>query len=313
MQQQPPFDSALPEPPSSRRRRRDPSPIGRQPNQWGWGFVTLSIILITLLVFVPMVQSFWLSLQSGMGNQLSFAGLDNYKRLFGDATFLKALGNTFIYLIIQVPVMIILALMISVMLNNPKLKGRSFFRMAIFLPCVTSLVSYSLIMKSIFSGEGLVNRLLLALHLIEAPIGWTTDSLFAKVLIILSITWRWTGYNMIFYLSGLQNIDPSIYEAADLDGCSAVQKFFKITVPQLRPIILFTTITSTIGTLQLFDEVQNITNGGPANATLSISQYIYNLCFKYSPNFGYAAAVAFVVLVMIAILSAIQLKVGGKG
>ena len=209
--------------------------------------------------------------------------------------------------------MIILALMISVMLNNPKLKGRSFFRMAIFLPCVTSLVSYSLIMKSIFSGEGLVNRLLLALHLIEAPIGWTTDSLFAKVLIILSITWRWTGYNMIFYLSGLQNIDPSIYEAADLDGCSAVQKFFKITVPQLRPIILFTTITSTIGTLQLFDEVQNITNGGPANATLSISQYIYNLCFKYSPNFGYAAAVAFVVLVMIAILSAIQLKVGGKG
>ena len=313
MQQQPPFDSALPEPPSSRRRRRDPSPIGRQPNRWGWVFVTLSIILITLLVFVPMVQSFWLSLQSGMGNQLSFAGLDNYKRLFGDATFLKALGNTFIYLIIQVPVMIILALMISVMLNNPKLKGRSFFRMAIFLPCVTSLVSYSLIMKSIFSGEGLVNRLLLALHLIEAPIGWTTDSLFAKVLIILSITWRWTGYNMIFYLSGLQNIDPSIYEAADLDGCSAVQKFFKITVPQLRPIILFTTITSTIGTLQLFDEVQNITNGGPANATLSISQYIYNLCFKYSPNFGYAAAVAFVVLVMIAILSAIQLKVGGKG
>ena len=313
MQQQPPFDSALPEPPSSRRRRRDPSPIGRQPNRWGWGFVTLSIILITLLVFVPMVQSFWLSLQSGMGNQLSFAGLDNYKRLFGDATFLKALGNTFIYLIIQVPVMIILALMISVMLNNPKLKGRSFFRMAIFLPCVTSLVSYSLIMKSIFSGEGLVNRLLLALHLIEAPIGWTTDSLFAKVLIILSITWRWTGYNMIFYLSGLQNIDPSIYEAADLDGCSAVQKFFKITVPQLRPIFLFTTITSTIGTLQLFDEVQNITNGGPANATLSISQYIYNLCFKYSPNFGYAAAVAFVVLVMIAILSAIQLKVGGKG
>ena len=111
---------------------------------------------------------------------------------------------------------------------------------------------------------------------------------------------------MIFYLSGLQNIDPSIYEAADLDGCNGFQKFFKIIVPQLKPIILFTTITSTIGTLQLFDEVKNITN-----TTLTISQYIYNLCFKYTPNFGYAAAIAFVVLVMIAILSAIQMKVGG--
>ena len=166
-------------------------------------------------------------------------------------------------------------------------------------------------MKSIFSSDGLVNQMLMAMHLISEPIGWTTSPAFAKALIIISITWRWTGYNMIFYLSGLQNIDPSIYEAAELDGCNGFQKFFKIIVPQLKPIILFTTITSTIGTLQLFDEVKNITDGGPANTTLTISQYIYNLCFKYTPNFGYAAAIAFVVLVMIAILSAIQMKVGG--
>ena len=101
---------------------------------------------------------------------------------------------------------------------------------------------------------------------------------------------------MIFYLSGLQNIDDSIYEAADIDGASPFKKFTSITIPLLKPIILFTTITSTIGTLQLFDEVINITNGGPANATTTISQYIYNLCFTYTPDFGYATAVAYLIV-----------------
>jgi lactose/L-arabinose transport system permease protein len=130
------------------------------------------------------------------------------------------------------------------------------------------------------------------------------------VLIIIAITWRWVGYNMVFYLSGLQGIDKSIYEAASVDGANGFQQFFSITVPMLKPIILFTTINSTIGTLQLFDEPMNITQGGPANSTITISMYIYNLLFKYSPNFGYAAAVSYVIVVLIVILSFIQLKVG---
>ena len=117
---------------------------------------------------------------------------------------------------------------------------------------------------------------------------------------------------MIFYLAGLQGIDASIYEAAEIDGAGAWQKFKSITVPMLKPIILFTTINSTIGTLQLFDETMNITQGGPANATITISQYIYNILFKYSPDFGYAAAVSYVVVVLIVILSMIQMKVGDK-
>ncbi len=280
------------------------------PNKWGWYFVTLGTLLITLFVFYPMVQAFILSLKSGPGNQLQFAGAQNYLRLLGDTTFKKALANTLLYLIVQVPVMILLALGISVVLNDKKLKYRSLFRTAIFLPCVTSLVSYSLIMKSLFSANGLVDRLLMHLGITSQPLNWLTDPVFAKVLIIISITWRWTGYNMIFFLSGLQNIEPSIFEAAEIDGCTPFKKFVFMTVPLLKPIILFTTITSTIGTLQLFDEVQNITGGGPANATVTISQYIYNLCFKYNPNFGYAAAVAFVVFLIIAALSALQFKVG---
>jgi lactose/L-arabinose transport system permease protein len=166
-------------------------------------------------------------------------------------------------------------------------------------------------MKSVFANDGLFNQILLSIHLISQPIQWVTDPVWAKALIVIAITWRWTGYNMIFYLSGLQNIEPSIYEASEIDGASAFQKFTYMTVPLLKPIILFTTITSTIGTLQLFDEVQNITKGGPANATITISQYIYNLCFKYSPNFGYASAVAYFVVLMIIILSLLQFRVGG--
>lgn len=285
--------------------------IERKTNRWGWIFVSLSIFLITLFVFYPTVQSFITSLKSGMGNNLKFVGLDNYKRMLTDATFIKAVSNTFLYLLVQVPIMIVLALIIASMLNDKNLKFSGFFRTAIFLPCVTSLVAYSIIMKSIFASDGLVNKFLMAINIISGPIEWVTHPIWAKVLIIIAITWRWTGYNMIFYLSGLQNIDPAVYEAASIDGASTFKKFTKITIPLLKPIILFTTITSTIGTLQLFDEVVNITNGGPANATTTISHYIYNLCFTYTPNFGYAAAVVYVIVIMIVILSLIQFKIGG--
>ena len=287
--------------------RKKSSEINSSLNVKGWLFVIPSIILITVFVFYPMIQAFITSLQTGTGNNLSFAGLTNYKRLLTDSTFRKALINTVIYLIIQVPIMIILALVISSMLNDK----RGFFRTAIFLPCVTSLVAYSIIFKSLFATDGFVNAILLKINLISEPIAWITHPVWAKVLIILAITWRWTGYNMVFYLAGLQGIDASIYEAADIDGASAFVKFKNITLPLLKPIILFTTINSTIGTLQLFDEVVNITNGGPANATITISQYIYNLLFKYTPNFGYAAAVSYVIVILIVILSFIQLKAGG--
>lgn len=285
--------------------------LQRMQNRIGWSFIILPVALIVLFSFYPMIKAFITSLQAGMGMNLEFVGLENYTRLFSDPVFIEAVKNTFIYLIIQVPVMIILALFIAVMLNNKNLRFKGLFRTAIFLPCVTSLVAYSVLFKSLFATEGLFNQLLMSINLIEAPIMWLTDPFWAKVTIIIAITWRWTGYNMIFYLAGLQNIDPSIYEAAELDGASGFTRFFKITAPLLKPIILFTTILSTNGTLQLFDEVVNITAGGPANATITISQYIYNLCFKYTPDFGYAAAVSYVIVIIVAILSFIQFKVGG--
>ncbi|RZI49146.1 carbohydrate ABC transporter permease [Lactococcus kimchii] len=275
----------------------------------GNGFLIIPVLLITVLVFIPMIFALITSFQSGLPLDMKFSGIDNYKRMLSDQLFRKAFVNTFTYLIIQVPVMLFLALIISNFLNDKRLKFKGLFRTAIFLPCITSMVSYSLIMKSLFSQSGVINNLLT--HLGFHPIAWLTDPFWAKVLIIIAITWRWTGYNMIFFLSGMQNINPEIYEAASIDGATKWQQLIKVTIPNLKPIILFTSITSTIGTLQLFDEVMNITNGGPANATSTLSQYIYNLSYRYTPDFGYAAAISFVIVFFIVVLSIIQTKVGG--
>ncbi|RCW73225.1 lactose ABC transporter membrane protein [Saliterribacillus persicus] len=277
----------------------------------GWLFIILSVLGISLFYFYPMAQALILSLQSGMGANLEFVGLDNYVRLFNDPTFITALTNTVIYLLIQVPLMIVLALIFSVLLNDPTLKFKGFFRTAIFLPAVTSLVAYAVIFKYLFGNNGLINDFLVDLNIIAEPLNWLSDPLLAKITIVIAITWRWTGYNMIFYLSALQNVDKALYEAAKIDGATAIQQFFFITIPLLKPIILFTSIVSTIGTLQLFDEVMNITSGGPGNATMTISMYIYNLSFEYTPDFGYAATVSYVILILVILLSFIQFKVAG--
>lgn len=274
----------------------------------GWLFVSLAVALIALMTIYPIAKSLWLSLHSGRGVLLEFVGFGNVERLFHDPVFKKALWNTLTFLVIQVPIMIVLSLAISSCLNSSQLKYKSWFRLAIFLPCVTSLVAYSILFKSMFSLDGVVNSFLIFSHIIDEPIPWLADPFWSKVTIIVAITWRWTGYNMIFFLSAMQNVDKSIYEAARVDGVSPIKQFLFITVPLLKPVILFTSVTSTIGTLQLFDEVLNITNGGPANATMTLSLYIYNLSFTFVPNFGYAATVSYVIVVFSALLALVQFK-----
>ena len=274
----------------------------------GWAFVATAVGLIALMTLYPIGKSLWLSLHSGRGVILEFAGVSNVIRLFYDPMFKKALWNTLTFLAIQVPIMIFISLAVSSCLNSSKLRYKQWFRLAIFLPCVTSLVAYSILFKSMFELDGVVNSVLMAIHIISEPIPWLADPFWAKVTVIIAITWRWTGYNMIFFLSAMQNIDKSIYEAARIDGVSPIKQFLFITVPLLKPVILFTTVTSTIGTLQLFDEAMNITNGGPANSTMTLSLYIYNLSFSYVPNFGYAATVSYVIVVLSAVLAVVQFK-----
>ena len=275
----------------------------------GWLFIAPALVLLGIFMIYPILWSLWMSFQTGRGMNLSFGGFANIIRLTQDPIFLRALSNTFTFLLIQVPIMLVLALLFAAALNDSKLWGRGLFRTAIFLPCVTSLVAYSILFKSMFANDGVINDFLRFFGIIGEPIPWLGDPFWAKVVIIAAITWRWTGYNMIFYLAAMQNIDRSIYEAARIDGVPAWARFLYITVPMLKPVILFTTVISTIGTLQLFDEPNIITQGGPSDATLTLSLYIYNLTFRFMPSFGYSATVSWVIVLLVAVLSFAQFMV----
>ena len=274
-----------------------------------WGMIGPAVLLIVFTKFYPIFEAFCVSLTSGTGLNQTYVGISNYARVLEDGLFKTALFNTVFYLI-QVPIMLILALILASLLNSSTLKLKGIFRTAIFLPCIMATVSYSMVFRTLFSKAGMINSFLMNLGIIDVPIAWLESAWIARIVIVVAMTWRWTGYNTIFYLAGLQNIDDNIYEAARIDGANIFQQFRKITIPLLRPIILLTTITSINGTLQLFAETQNITSGGPGNATITLSNYIYKLSFVYVPQFGYASTIAFIVLIMVAVLAFVQMKMG---
>ncbi|MGD7009589.1 carbohydrate ABC transporter permease [Metabacillus sp. 84] len=271
-------------------------------------FLAPALILFIIFTVYPVIASFILSFQKFEAGAYVFNGLNNYIRLFNDEIFWTALKNTFIIFIFQVPVMLLLALILAGALNSQLLKLKGFFRVSFFLPAVTSLVAYSILFSIMLQEEGIINNALSYLGIAAVP--WLTDGFWAKASIILAMTWRWTGYNMVIFLAALQNIPEEIYEAASLDGSGKIRQFFYITIPQLKPVILFAGTLSTIGTLQLFDEPFNLTNGGPADATMTLGLYIYENGFEYF-QFGYASAIAYVVVVLVAVLTFIQFKVAG--
>lgn len=284
---------------------------GLKDNREVWRFIWIAVAIIAAFMLYPIFYSIYLSMHSMQGLRTTFVGLGNLTRMFRDSVFFRALGNNFYYLIIQVPIMMVLGLMLATLLNNPKLRFRSFFRMALFLPAVTSPVAYSVLFKMMFQTGGLINQALMATSIIAQPINWLNSPFWAKVTIVLALLWRWTGYNMMFFLAGLQNVSRDSLEAAEIDGANGFQKFIYVTVPQLKRVILFATIISTIGTIQLFDEVVNLTGGGPSNATITVSQLIYNHSFLYTSNFGYSAMLSWALVVIVAVLSFIQFRVSG--
>ncbi len=284
-------------------------------NKYGWFFISFAVVLIGIFLFYPIIYSAYLSMTSTKVGVTEFVFFNNYKKLLVDPLFITALKNTLMILAIQVPIMLLLALILATLLNNEKLKFRGVFRTAIFLPVVTSLFSSAILFKMFFAYDGIVNATLMKVGIISEPLAWLMEPRLAQIVLILTLIWRWTGYNMVFYLAGMQNISNDVYEAAKIDGANGIQTLFKITIPLLKPMILFTTIMSTIGTLQLFDEPMSLSASGttsatigPANSLLTLSVYIYNLCFKYVPNFGYASTVSWAIVFMVVTLSIIQFQ-----
>ncbi|WP_101295587.1 carbohydrate ABC transporter permease [Halegenticoccus soli] len=241
---------------------------------------------------------------------LEFVGLSNYARLFTDELFHQALFNTVFILLVQVPLMIGLALALALALNASFVRFKGVLRTTLALPVSANLVAYSTVFLLLLNEQlGVVNYALARVGV--GPIPWLTEPFWARMTIVGAVTWRWVGYNMIILLAGLQNVPRQLYEAAEIDGATRWQKFRYVTLPQLRPVLLFVVVLSTIGTFKLFAEPYIITGGGPSNATLTIVQYVYREAFV-NFNLGYASALTYALVVVVGALSIIQIRIGGE-
>lgn len=276
-------------------------------------YVFLAPMIIMFLVFMayPIIDSLRLSFHDFEGGVYRFVGFENYMVMLKDPIFWKSLGNTIIYLLIQVPIMVTLSLLLGVMVEQDFLKFRAGYRMGVFLPSITALVAYAMVFKLLLNTDyGIINHMLRAAGF--DGVDWLNTVWGARLSIIMGITWRWTGYNTIIMIAGIKGIPTELYESADMDGASFLQKIKGITIPMVKPIMLFVSITSTIGTLQLFDESYILTAGGPDNATITIGHYLYNTGFAFF-KFGYAAALSYALVIIIGVLSVIQFKMTNGG
>ena len=281
-------------------------------NRFGWFCVAPSVLFFSVFMAYPILSSLYYVTRRWKGATNTFIGLGNFVRMAHDNVFLNALTHNFIFMVIQVPIMIFLALLLAVLLNQGIKSFRGALRLAIFLPAITSLVVVSVLFRVLLQTNGFLNNVMLGAHLITSPIGWLNDAFWAKVTIMLAITWRWTGYNMVFFLVGLQSLDTQIFEAAEVDGASKVRQFFSITIPLLVPIILFSAVTSTSGTMQLIDEPNILTwQGGPSNETMTAALYIYRQAFFVNFDLGYATSMSYIVVIISGILAFIQLRLLG--
>ncbi len=285
----------------------------RYMNRVGWLFVTPAIIMFCIFMLYPILSSLVLVTRKWKGFNNTFVGFGNFVRMAHDQVFWLSLGHNFLFMAVQIPIMVMLALVLAVILNQGIDRYKGAFRVIYFLPCVTSLVAYSVLFRMLLQTNGLITNILLSLQIMKEPIGWLNDPFWAKIAIIVALTWRWTGYNMVFFLVGLQNIDTDIFEASEVDGASPARKFFSITLPLLVPVILFSVVTSTSGTMQLFDEPNILTReGNPANATMTVALWTYRQAFVLNSDFGYASAISYVIVFVSGAFAFIQLKLLGR-
>jgi len=277
----------------------------------GYLFISPFFILFGIFGIFPLIFTLYLSFHKwDILGTTEFVGLTNYIQLFtNDPLFWKSVGNTFsIWFLSTIPQLVV-ALFLAFFLNQAFLKGKGLFRLAIFMPNVTSVVAVALVFSAIFGTEyGIVNYLL-SLVGIDA-INWKGSYFGTHIAIAVMVMWRWVGYNAIIYLAGLQSISKDLYEAATIDGASKFQQIIYITVPMLRPIIIFTVIQSTIGGMQLFAEPMLFGEGGRYQG-LTMTLYLYQEAFNRF-SFGYAAAIAWLLFFLIIIVSLINLLITRK-
>ena len=275
-----------------------------------WIFLAPALIFLTIFLFWPIAYLGYLSFTDGnLGRDgMQWIGWGNYLRLFRDSNFWQVIGNTVYFTVATVIPSLIIPLFLAVLLNR-SIWFRALLRSAYFIPSITSIVAVGLGFRWLFQAQGPVNSLLIILDL--NPIDWLNSRVWAMPVLILLSSWKQLGFNLVVFLGGLQIIPQSRYEAAELDGADEIAKFWYITLPGLRPTLVFATITTAIFTLRSFEQVYVITNGGPLNSTNLLVYYIWQQAFQRF-EFGYAAAAATVLLAITLILVYFQLRTWGE-
>lgn len=271
-----------------------------------WIFLTPALLLLGIFLFYPIVYLFILSFTSGNFSAagMHWVGGRNYLRLIFDPDFWQVIGNTIYFTAATVLPSLVIPLILAVLLNQ-SLALRGLLRASYFLPSITSMVAVGLGFRWLFQTQGPVNELLITLGL--EPIAWLSSTVWAMPVLILLSSWKQLGFNLVVFLAGLQTIPQSRYEAAELDGANNWQQFRHITLPGLRPTLIFAAVTTAIFTLRSFEQVYIITGGGPLNSTNLLVYYIYQEAFARF-DFGYAAAAATVLLVIAVVLVYLQLR-----
>lgn len=274
-----------------------------------YSFIAPNFIGFAVFTLVPMVFALVLAFISWDGswaNPMTFVGVNNFTRLFSDQKFIQALVNTVLYTIVTVPLTMGASLGLALLLNQ-KIFARNFFRTMMFFPYVASMVAVTAVWNMLFNPSmGPVNMILSGLGVENLP-RWSADPNFAMITVILFSIWKFMGYYMIIYLAGLQGVNPELHEAASLDGANTWQRFWYVTLPQLKPTTFFVTIMLTIQCFKVYDIFLMITNFGPGGKTRVLVSYIYDNAFV-SRDFGYASAVAMVLFALVLVVTLIQFR-----
>lgn len=268
-------------------------------------FLLPAILVLLVFFFIPFFQTIGLSFfdySSSLYNP-NFNGIDNYIKLFKEPVFYKVMFNTFMYLIIAVPFLVIFPLFVAILINQ-KIRGITLYKILIYFPVIISIVVAAIAFKWLYANEGILNYLLSFFNI--QPIGWLIDTKWALFSVALVTIWKGIGYYMMIYLASLMSVPQDLYEAADIDGAGFLQKHLTVTIPHIMPTIALVSTISTISAMKVFAEIYVMTKGGPLNSSKTIVYYIYERAFE-NLDLGYASAMAVVLLVIVMLFSLINI------
>jgi multiple sugar transport system permease protein len=285
---------------------RPTSELKRDEMRTAFLFILPATLGVVIFYILPIFQAFRISFLQFtlLAPDAPFVGLDNYRAIWSDRMFFRSMTNTVTYMAMVVTFQTMAALGLALLVKQ-RVKGLSFFRTAYFLPVVTSLVVVSTVWSLIYNSNGLLNSLLLSLGMEPQP--FLNSARQALPSIAFMSIWKDVGFPMLILLGGLQTIPPELYEAAQIDGANRIQSFFRITLPLLKRVMLFVVVVTTIDAFKVFTPVYLMTDGGPANSTIVIVFHIFRTAFRYF-NMGYAAAMSFVLLLLVLVVTSIQFR-----